>query len=91
MSINNNRMKWWEKYSIKDVQQRIDTNTADLRDLLRAILLRMLHAKIDLLDIEKVIDNIIQKIQANYSAEDIINYVLSYTPELNEHEEDIDD
>ena len=84
MSINNQRMKWWEKYRNLDMNQEVDRNIATLRDLLRATLLRLLHAKVNALDIDKILDNIILKAQANYSVEEIADYISRFTLELNE-------
>lgn len=91
MSINNNRMKWWGKFHNKDVNQEVDRNTAQLRDLLRAVLVPMLHAKVDTLNIDKVLSNIVRKVREKYSEQEIHDHVSQYIPESHKHEEGIDD
>ena len=91
MSEHSQRMKWWEKFHNKEMCQDKDRNIAELRDLLRTAFLRLLHAKVDALNIDKILDNIILKVQAKYSDKEITDYLLRYTLELNEQEEDSND
>ena len=91
MSEHSQRMKWWEKFHNKEICQDLDRNDAALRDLLRASLLRMLHAKIDEMNVETIISNIEQKIRDNYTDLEIADYILRQIPELNKQEEDSND
>ena len=87
MSENSQRIKWWEKYRNKEVNMDVDRNIAELRDLIRAAFLRAVHEKIDALDIEKIIDNIIQRVKENRTDLKIGDFILYCTSELNKHKE----
>ena len=91
MSEHSQRMKWWEKFHNKSMNQDVFIDAATSRDVLRAALLRMLHAKVDAMDIDKLMDDIIIKINANYTYQEITDFILHYTPELNKQEEDSND